>query len=195
MWEGLQARSAVGGPSGPIPSFPGRPAGVSILLPTKGRGDGYPRMTAVLAVAWGKCPSDAPTDECQPLGYGPVSGWDGLRGSSGPTGAMTAGRRPGRSEGGQDVRLSVHRSPPRSMAGQRQENPIGPEGPPTERSGTWSAGYAGDAVPEVLQALRGDLAAGAELLGEQGYPQLLDAPAKLVDQRAPLGVEGGAALL
>ena len=47
MWEGLH----VGGPSGPIPFFPGRPAGVSILLPTKGRGDGYPRMTAVLAVA------------------------------------------------------------------------------------------------------------------------------------------------
>src|SRR6056297_3428966 len=56
-----------------------------------------------------------------PLGYGPVSGWGGLRGSSGPTGAMTAGRRPGRSEGGQDVRLSVPRSPPQPLAGQRQK--------------------------------------------------------------------------
>src|SRR6056297_3552698 len=86
---------------------------------------------------------------------------------------------------------------PRPFVGSKMDTPagrpgkkgIGPEGPPTERSGTWSAGYAGDAVPEVLQALRGDLAAGAELLGEQGYPQLLDAPAEFIDQRAALRLE------
>src|SRR6056297_2194258 len=57
----------------------------------------------------------------KPQGYGRVSGWGGLLGSSGPTGAMTAGRRPGRSEGGQDVRLSVPSSPPQPMAGLRQQ--------------------------------------------------------------------------
>ena len=35
----------------PPPSIVAALRGVSILLPKKGRGDGYPRMTAVLAVA------------------------------------------------------------------------------------------------------------------------------------------------
>src|SRR6056297_1347825 len=57
----------------------------------------------------------------RPHGCWPVSGWGGLRGSFGPTGAMTAGRRPGRSEGGQDVRLSVPRSSPQSMTVRRKQ--------------------------------------------------------------------------
>ncbi len=57
----------------------------------------------------------------RPIGYGPVSGWVRVAGSSGPTGAMTAGRRSGRSEGGQDVRPSVPATLTQPMSGQHQE--------------------------------------------------------------------------
>src|SRR6056297_1187006 len=121
----LTASLAVGGPSGPIrlcrtPVLLWPPCGGIHLAPDKRSRRWIPPHDGRLGVAERIRQSATPADWRQTSRLWTVSGWVRVAGSSGPTGAMTAGRRPGRSEGGQDVRLSVPATLVRPMTGQCQ---------------------------------------------------------------------------